>query len=189
MPNNFSFAEQLDISHGCHDAITAILKEQIPGVVAVHPARKCNDRRGTDFWCEMMSGNHLSVDVKIRTADWSAKAEPEREDDLALEIWSVMEKKIPGWTRDESKRTDYVLWYWTDTQRWCLVPFAMLCQVFRTRWQSWSVEFRTATQRTGNYHSQCVFVPRDTVWAEIYHHCNSKIKRLEGEYEREATGI
>ena len=128
----------------------------------------------------MQSGNHLSVDVKIRAQDWSVKDEPDRADDLALEIWSVCEKKIQGWTRDESKRTDYVLWYWSDTGRWCMIPFAMLCQAFREHWEAWSQEFRTATQRTGNYHSNCVFVPRRTIWNAIYNRFNPKAESLEG---------
>ncbi len=174
--HSYTFAEQLNQSRNCRDEITSILQNQIPGVVAVHPAHACNDRRGTDYWCEMQSGNHLSVDVKIRSQDWSVRDEPNQADDLALEIWSVKEKRIAGWTRDEAKRTDYVLWYWTDTGRWCLIPFAMLCHVFRDNWEAWSQEFQTATQRTPErcYHSQCVFVPREEVWRAIYHKFNPR---------------
>jgi hypothetical protein len=180
MTAELSFKEQLEQSHTCIEAIGKILREQISGVVSVHAAHESNDRRGTDFWCETEGGNHLSVDVKLRSEDWSVKEEPDRADDLALEIWSVMEKQIPGWTRDRSKRTDYVLWYWQDTGRWCLVPFAMLCQVFSESWKSWSQKYKTATQHTPcrGYHSQCVFVPRDIVWSEIYRRFNSAF--LEG---------
>ncbi len=180
MAIEYSFADQLDGSR--RDApIESILLQNIPGAVAVHPAHASNDRRGTDFWVEHVRGDHLSVDVKVRTEDWAAK--PDGADDLALETWSVVEAEKIGWTRDATKRTDYVLWYWKDTGRWCLVPFAMLCLVFQEHWQDWAQRYATHRQYTpdyGGYHSECVFVPRPEVWSEIYRRC-SGISRREAE--------
>lgn len=148
--------------------VEAVIMSNVPGAVAVHPAHECNDRAGTDWWVETRSGAFLSVDAKVRAEDWAAKGF----DDLALETWSVVEAGKIGWTRDPAKRTDYVLWLWSDTGRWCLVPFQMLCAVFSDQWEAWKGKHKTRQQHTpnasGGYHSECVFVPRRDVWAAIY---------------------
>lgn len=163
MPFEYSLSAQLQQSQ--HAGVERILLGAIPGAVAIHPAHHSNDRHGTDYWVEHTHGHHLSVDVKVRAKDWAAA------DDLALETWSVVERQKIGWTRDAMKRTDYVLWFWQDTGRWCLVPFAMLCAVFQEHWQAWVTSYPVYEQFTpefGGYHSQCVFVPRDVVWEAIY---------------------
>lgn len=172
-PRSYAFADQLVMSQGksANRDIGAILVEKIPSAVNAFPAHKANDKTGTDWWVELRTGSFLSVDCKVRKEDWAAK-KTDPEDDLALETWSVVEREVVGWTRDKNKRSDYVLWLWTETGRWCLVPFPMLCQAFETNWLEWTKEHRTATQYTpfvgGGYHSECVFVPRRKVWAEIY---------------------
>jgi len=170
---DYDFGERLAMSHGVsqNKDIRRLILDNIPGALDVHPAHLENDRNGTDWWVEHITGRWLSVDCKVRESDWWA-THPE-EDDLALETWSVVESKVPGWTRDSRKRTDYVLWLWTDTGRWCLVPFAMLCKVFTDQWQTWSNKYRIAKQKTTRdngsaYHSECVFVPRREVWVAIY---------------------
>lgn len=173
-PLEYGFGDRLAFSHGVAQGATveSILLANLPGACKVIPAHSSNDRNGTDWWVETRSGNFLSVDAKVREQDWAAKPEPYGADDLALETWSVVERQKIGWTRNRSKRTDYILWVWTDTGRWCLVPFQMLCKVFEDNWHSWRGQYRTSQQRTpsenGGWHSECVFVPRRVVWAEIY---------------------
>jgi hypothetical protein len=169
MPLEYEFDERLGLSQGVSAGanVADILRSNMPSVVAVHAAHESNDRNGTDYWAETSNGKMLSVDCKIRTADWA----PKGEDDIALETWSVVEKQVVGWTRDRKKQTDYVLWLWTDTGRWCLVPFPMLCRVFEQNWKIWKQQYKTKQQFTpnhGGYHSECTFVPRREVWAEIY---------------------
>lgn len=141
---------------------------EIPGACKAFSAHEANDRNGTDWWVEHRSGRFLSIDCKVREVDWAA-THP-REDDLALETWSVVEKRVVGWTRNGNKRSDYILWLWMDTGRWCLVPFPMLCRVMELYWQRWVHYYKTRQQFTKarNYHSECVFVPRREVWAKIY---------------------
>jgi hypothetical protein len=171
MTHEFDFVDQLQFSQGVSIAsdVSSILLSGIPGAVAIHAAHEVNDRNGTDWWVEMRSGAFLSVDAKVRSQDYA----PRGQDDLALETWSVMEAKKVGWTRDITKRTDYILWLWQDTGRWCLIPFQMLCGVFVDRWQEWAKSHQTAQQKTASlsgvgYHSQCVFVPRKDVWTALY---------------------
>lgn len=174
MPNlqcEFSFNERLIMSAGVSASpdVADILLQNIPGALQVRKAHETNDRAGTDLWVEMAHGRFLAIDTKIRETDWLAQ-HPD-EDDLALETWSV-DRRVIGWTRDPNKRTDYILWYWEDTGRWCLVPFQLLCAVFTEHWREWSQTYRTAVQGTsaawGRWKSQCVFVPRAEVWRAIY---------------------
>lgn len=173
MTRTFTFGEQLAMSDGHAENIEvkALLLEYIPGALAVHRAHKENDKHGTDWWVEHSTGRHISVDVKVRKEDWAAKPIRVRKDDLALETWSVIESRIVGWTRDPTKRTDYVLWLWMDTKRFCLLPFPMLCRVMQQHWECWKRQYQTAKQftkeRNSEWHSECIFVPRNVVWDSI----------------------
>jgi hypothetical protein len=166
---SYDFSERLKMScgHSASKDVFAILTNNIPSALNAFPAHSKNDRQGTDWWIECRNGNFLSVDCKVRSKDYAV------EDDLALETWSVIESGIVGWTRNPDKRSDYILWLWTDTGRWCLIPFQMLCCVFSEKWKHWSTIYKPHKQRTPwkngtEYHSECIFVPRREVWSEIY---------------------
>jgi hypothetical protein len=170
-PLEYSFDGQKEVSDQCDAEIRRILLEIIPGAMQAVRACAANDKRGTDWWVEMRGGYWISVDVKFRDEDFSVKPPEIAGDDLALETWSVVERGIIGWTRDPNKRTDYILWYWRDTKRCCLVPFPMLCRVFCNNWEAWRTVHKFVQQHTtdkGDYHSECIFVPRREVWAAIY---------------------
>lgn len=181
MPREFDFAERLSMSAGNSASrnLEVILVSEIPGAVSATPAAQVNDRQGVDWWVEMSTARHLAVDCKVRATDWAA-THPD-EDDLALETFSVVEKGIAGWTRDANKRCDYILWLWTDTGRFCLLPFPMLCKVFSANWEQWRAKYKTRRQFTTgrNYHSECVFVPRKVVWAEIYRRFGGQLSMRE----------
>lgn len=168
----FDFAECHQMSSGIavNADVQQVLLDCLPGSLNAYPAAPANDRIGIDWWVEMPNGKHFAIDVKVRKEDWAA-THP-NEDDLALETWSVVENRKIGWTRDTFKRCDYVLWLWVDTKRYCLIPFPMLCKVFATNWREWSQRFKVKQQKTRglgpDYHSECVFVPRHLIWAEIY---------------------
>ena len=178
MPLEYAFGERMAMSTGraASSDIAAILLAEIPGAVNATIAAATNDRQGVDWWVEMSTARHLAVDCKVREVDWAA-SHP-NEDDLALETYSVVERSIAGWTRDANKRCDYILWLWVDTRRFCLVPFPMLCRVFTTNWQAWRKKYKTRQQFTPgrDYHSECVFVPRRELWAEIYRHFGGQLK-------------
>jgi len=160
----YGFGDQLRMSDSSGDDVCSILLQAFPGALGVHKSAVNNDLNGTDYWVEMSSGSHVSVDVKVRERDFGQK-------DVALEVWSVVENKVEGWTRDPNKRTDYILWYWKDTKRSCLIPFQMLCGAFQDNWREWCDKYKTAKQYTDKgtgYHSKCVFVPVQTVWCAIY---------------------
>lgn len=163
----YTFADRLAMSEGAAAgvAVEDILLREIPGAVAVQRASREEDRSGIDWWVERSNGTHLGVDLKARAEDWAQHGH----DDLALEVWSVVERRIVGWTLDIGKLTDYVLWHWQDTGRWCLLSFPMLARVFTDHLAEWVASYRVADQSTsGRYHSRCVFVPRLVIWRAIY---------------------
>lgn len=166
---SYDFNKELRMSSGIAQSldIRLILMENIPGAVDADPSSKSEDRTGTDWWIKRKENRPLSIDIKVRKKDYQTKGE----DDLALETWSVKERGSIGWTRDANKATDFVLWFWVETGRWCLIPFQMLCKVFQDKWKIWSSVYGTHTQFTptpdGGYHSECIFAPRKVVWDEI----------------------
>lgn len=167
-PIKYSFnhelaASQSDSSNG---DVNTVLLDAVPHALSANPSDNRDDRNGIDWWVHVESGNRLGVDCKVRRTDYM----PKGEDDLALETWSVVERRVVGWTRDPAKKTDYVLWLWKDTGRWVLIPFPMLLAVFELNWKGWRKKYKTACQYTPDrdYHSECVFVPRRELWAEIY---------------------
>ncbi len=164
----YAFSDKLRMSQGyvAQISVDDVLMAHVPGAVRVRVAGKSDDKNGTDYWVDRECGEALSVDVKVREKDWK----PRGCDDLALETWSVLERGRVGWTLDTHKRTDYVLWLWKDTGRWCLIPFPMLCAVFQDNRDEWCGQYKVSRQYTpdGGYHSECVFVPRLAVWRAIY---------------------
>lgn len=181
------FLDDLMMSAGTSkgEAVADVLLGHIPNAVQVTQADTEDDKQGVDYWVILANDHRLAVDVKVRTEDYYRKRGV---DDLALETWSVIDSKV-GWTRDPDKRTDYVLWMWQDTGRWCLIPFHLLCAVFQDKWRQWKMAYKTSRQRThnrnGSWVSECVFVPRVAVWRSIYnrfggHPSNVAVQRETG---------
>jgi hypothetical protein len=165
------FADSLAMSRGIASTanVESILLENIPGALSVEESKEDEDRNGVDWWVQTQTPKRIAVDAKVRTDDWSLRGQ----DDLAIETWSVIERRKIGWSRDPKKQTDYTLWLWTDTGRWCLVPFSMLCAITVDFWEGWIAIYKVRQQRTSmpdgqEYHSECVFVPRKVIWKEIY---------------------
>jgi len=157
-PRDYEFVERMELSVSYRPQLEAILREQFPSSLRVEAADNAADRSGTDYWLIREGGlRPLSFDAKVRTRDYKAN-------DLALEIWSVVGRKV-GWTRDPKKTTDWIIWYWADSRRFYLAPFPPLCSVFQDRWQEWSAKYKTRQQRTDRrqnspgYLSEVVFVP------------------------------
>lgn len=175
----FGFQEQLVISTGtaANKTIGMILIDVIPGAQRAIQSLKMDDRTGVDWWVETQaSDRRIAVDCKIREDDPLPRF---GKDDLALETWSVVEKKVIGWSLDDTKRTDYVFWIFKDTGRWCVVPFALLVRAFSAKKDEWIRMFRVAKQNTdGRYHSECVFVDRRELWAEIYRQAHGTSESL-----------
>ena len=170
-PIKYGFNERLAFSQSesSNGEVGSILVAHVPTAVRAWVATKEQDKTGIDWFVELSSGRVVGVDCKIREEDYSLR-DPAK-DDVALETWSKVEQRKVGWTLDESKRCDYILWLWKDTGRWMLVPFLYLLEVFRENKRKWIQQYGESTQFTPSknaWHSNCIFVPRKELWAEIY---------------------
>lgn len=177
---NFDFNNQLVMSTGtaANRTIGEILLDTIPGSVRAIQALSVHDKQGVDWWIDMKSGERLAIDCKIREDDPIPRFGAHC-DDVALETWSVVEKKAIGWSLDDTKKTDYIFWLWKDTGRWCIVPFPLLVKAFKSKKDAWMQSYRVARQNTNSrYHSECVFVDRREMWAEIYRQAQGHSEKL-----------
>lgn len=171
MIHEYDFDRQLQMSYGVCDRLTSdVLLGFFPGAREILKRESVQiDKQGVDLWVVLDNGKRLAVDVKVREKDFG-------KDDLALEVWSVVENQVIGWSLDEKKQTDYILWFWKDTRKFCIVPFPLLVKAFQHNRLTWLDNCEHPKQRTHQnrriYHSECVFVPRRWVWGSIYAMCN-----------------
>ena len=147
------------------------LKSLIPGCTSVTRSTGTEDRSGVDWWAMLRGGHKVGVDGKTRREGCSCfwNGEPE----LALELWSVVEKRKTGWTLDESKTTEYVFYYWppSDTRLVFLIPFQLLRKAFRENLTTWFRDHKSDVQKSRmgdlRWHSQAVFVPASVVMCAV----------------------
>lgn len=129
------------------------------------------DKTGIDYIVVLKSNVKIGVDVKTRTKGcskyWKNGAE------FALEVWSqryqgaITERDKKGWTLDEKKQCDYVMFKFdkTDCDLVYVLPFQQLRKAFQKNIKPWINSYRHEwqRQRTAEYKSACVFVPASVV--------------------------
>lgn len=166
----FDFYAQRAMSESAEaqDLIRNHLARLFPDSLTIRKAAMENDKLGADYWIEFRHGQFRAVDVKVRAEDWKAKGKP----DIALEIWANREKRKPGWTIDNNKLTDYVLFVWLDTGRADLFDFRLLKAVTLANLDEWSGNRQTSNQTTastrGRYSASCMFISGRELHAAIY---------------------
>lgn len=171
---NFRFQERLDFSVG-RRATTDVetIRQMIDGCVSVAKAPPDLDRLGVDYLAQLNGGAVLGIDGKARSAG-AARHWKGGRPDLALEVWSVVpderHKGKDGWTRDENKVTDLVLFTYdpSDTDTCYLIGFQPLRIAFRRNFVRWCQQYgrngQPVQQQTdGRYYSACLFVPANVV--------------------------
>lgn len=148
------------------------LKSMFPTCAGIAKTSQAEDKAGTDYVITLRRGARLKVDAKSRNPGcrqfW--KAGPE----VALEVWAVMpggrfntphEKRKTGWTLDESKEIDLILFTFdpADHQFAYVRALPLLRETFRRNYGEWYAEYRheLQTTRMGSlfYQSECLFVP------------------------------
>lgn len=167
--SNFTERRKESSKVGDTDRVTTALLKSIPGAIRILSSSMIDDLQGTDKWVELDNGQRIAVDLKIRAEDPIVNF---HRNDLALEIWSSIETQKVGWTRDRTKKTDFVFWYFRPTGRTCLIPFRPLLAVMEEWWEEWYYKYQTDIQESENngqvWHSECVFVPKKIIWAVMY---------------------
>lgn len=131
------------------------------GAVDVLKASPEEDRKGIDFWVILRDGGRIAVDVKVKAKDYG---------DAPLEILSVVERAVPGWTVRPDSKTDYAVFIYADTGTVFRVPFQLLRAVTLRNLPEWRMRYRVrenGTTEYGGYKSEWLPVPRYVIEAEI----------------------
>lgn len=154
------FEADLDQSNGSSEEKMAMkaLAQAFPGRF-VRKATVAEDMKGADFFVEV-DNVEIAIDVKFRKHDCRDFGK----NDVCLEIWANQKTKKLGWTRDDTKITDGVLWVWKSSGRWALYSFSRLWFLFEGSWADWRRSFGSDRQRSRGKHgkrwkSESVFVP------------------------------
>jgi len=192
-PGQCTFEDRLDATKLARndEYIKRVLMHRIPTVKGIEIADTSDDKNGTDYWAVREWLEDLSIDVKFRNDD---PLEKYRSDDLAIETWSVCKRNPdnwddiyqyvkPGWCRDETKRTDYAMWFFKPTRRFFLTPFPALCHIVSMYWEEWRKKYRiwiqdTTAKTTGRYlwSSEHIYVPRLILVEKLEHWMSGRLK-------------
>ncbi len=148
MVRYYGFGDRLNFSRKYERELLSVFRKTYPGLKDVRFTLSGANDHGVD--CTVVTPmKEVKVDIKVRDKDYHHA-------DVALEIWSKC-YTVVGWTRDHTKLTDDVLWYWQDTKRSLVLPFKPLRAVFNQNWETW--HFRTVLQDSGDWQSESTFVP------------------------------
>ena len=144
-----------------------ILKNHIPSCVSVKKTDVATDKTGVDYIATLKNGAVVFVDAKTRTSD-CAKFWVQGEPELALEKWSIVDKKV-GWTLSTSSAVDYILFTFDKEvcDRFFFIPFQLLRKAFLENGKKWQDKYGLKYQSSyscGRYwRSAAIFVPASVV--------------------------
>ena len=186
MSDFHDFGERLAFSEGIAltDEVLTHIHDTIPGATRVEKALEVDDKNGTDYWVHRAHGlPSVSVDMKNRGF---CPIERFGKDDACIETTSVYRglpngpwldehRHKPGWTIDERKRTDLIVYTWphspdlfTDaSMRFWIVWFPHLCSAARQWWRAWAHEFGERPALNFGYLTLNTYPPRKTIRAAI----------------------
>lgn len=167
------FYEKLEFSLGDREKFDiSILKDIITGCVKIEKTSAEVDKTGIDYVATLRKGATINIDAKTRVSG-ASKYWKYGEPEVALEIWSRRKEPgvVPkiGWTLDETSQVDYILYTYdkSDTDRFYFLPFQMLRNAFRNKYNEWCSKYFRKTEKNVGYVSEAVFVPASVVIAEI----------------------
>lgn len=114
------------------------------------------DLQGSDVKIQL-SDRTVHADLKFRDTDprqWG-------EDDLAIELLSVVERGIRGYG---NQRTDYLIWIFKSTGRVVSIPFEAFKPFYRANWNYWyfwraEKPIKSVMPNGQSYHSVHCLVP------------------------------
>jgi hypothetical protein len=181
-PRLFDFDEMRAFSEGRRSKDDlATIQRMLAGCIRVEPVTSADinlQRAGVDYVATLRSGAEVFVDAKARTPGcrrfWRNGPE------LQIESWSLVPGTcprqiagLPGWTVDEAKVTDLILYTFdsADTDLCFLVGFQPLRLATREFFRVWSRDYgppkrqETRCRRCGThqFESEALFVPASEV--------------------------
>lgn len=146
-----------------------------PELLSVTQAHKDNDRQGIDYWLEFPLGKMEALDVKVRKDDWTLRGDNRT---ACLELVSNTGSGKVGWTLDKEKRTDWVLFYYIETNSSHIYNARQLRSAVIAEMDNLKALGKPATQSTGGYQSKSLFVSHRDLGAAIYRHSHLTNTRL-----------
>lgn len=180
------FWERLQFSEGVEvtQKILAHLLDHVAAGREIVRATETQDRNGTDYWIRRYHGlPDISIDMKNREF---CPIERFGSDDVCIETCSVYRGPVarpwrdsqrykPGWTLDETKRTDLICFTWPHSadlfgemrQRFWILYFPHLCRAALAHWREWAARYGERPAANEGYVTLCVYVPRPVVAAAI----------------------
>lgn len=78
-------------------------------------------RKGYDKVCHFKNGKQVIFDEKHRSEDYG---------DILIEIWSIMERRVPSWLNNNA---DYIVHFFEPTKRVVWLPLLLLNKWLKTR--------------------------------------------------------
>jgi hypothetical protein len=112
------FREELKFSHGAADEPEwcAAYRKVWPDLAEIidmrHPG--VHQKQGVDRVVILANGKVMTIDEKVRREHW---------DDVLVEIWSVYERRVPGWTIDPGKKCSHIAYLTLPTRTCILIPY------------------------------------------------------------------
>ncbi len=140
----------------CDDfPLTSHFSRYFRGFIDFRPGSVGEDLSGSDYIVRSSYGE-FGIDVKVRYEDpqtWG-------EDDLAIELHSVVEMGIRGY---QNKSTTHLMWAFPSTGRSVLIPFDVFKTKYDKSWEYWNFWLREKPQWTElrgiRYQSTHCYVP------------------------------
>lgn len=182
MPDFYDFAERLQFSEGIGltDEILRHIKQHIPAATGYRRAKTNEDRHGTDYWVDRKHGlPPVSIDLKSREF---CPIQKFGSDDACIETTSVYRgpsakvfrddlREIPGWTLDDRKRTDLIVYTWPHDpdmfgaaqMRYWIIYFPFLCAAALKNWRDWSRLYGERSAQNRGYLTLSTYPPRAVI--------------------------
>ena len=161
-----NFHQCLEYSLGAREKFDeSLLIAHIPNCVSVKKTGLDLDRAGIDYIATLKDGATVTIDSKTRQPGvWKywKYGEPE----LALEAYSIEEKRVVGWLFKRSAvHPDYILYTFDrrDTDKFYFIPFILLKRAAFGNWKAWERRYGLTKQPNKGYTSTAIFVPASLV--------------------------
>lgn len=148
----------------------SLLISHIPDCVSVEKTDVETDKSGIDYIATLRDGSQVTIDAKTRKAG-ATRYWKHGEPELALERYSVVEKKIVGWLLKDSKtHPDYILYTFDrrDTDKYYFIPYLLLRKVAYRNGRIWRDTYGLTKQPNHGYYSDAIFVPASVVLKAVY---------------------
>lgn len=186
MADFWDFIERLEFSEGAELTETMLrhIFHSIPAASRIEKATEDADRDGTDYWVHRLHGlPSISIDMKNREF---CPIERYGSDDVCIETTSIYRgpndrqwldnfRIVPGWTINDKKRTDLVVYTWPHKKdlfaeeyvRFWILYFPHLCAATQRKWREWAKQYGEKPALNRDYLTLSIYVPRKVVASEI----------------------